>query len=498
MPDMRGTRLTPGLVTWSLLLGLAAGPVPAWAQAAVDMDDGTRPTAPVAAAPATTAAPAPPADRRDNIQDGVHYSLHSDDPAQDKLVAPANAATVPANQTGVTAAPVPDLPEPVSLDRPKVVDTGKLADNGKTVPLFGIVGQQGEAVHQLEAYLASTDGHLTCPAQTSSDYVCLLSDGTDIAAVALVNGAARARDDAPDAYKAQEADAQANRRGIWASLPPPPTVLDHPTVQDTATLVSGYQRYILDGLAGQGQPYARQLQGYIAANGDRATCQAQATPGHYICVLDNGTDVAKIALVNGAARVGPDAPDSYRAEQLDALNNRRGVWLKPPAHYAMANAAPPPSACCAHVAGDDGGDGVNYVGGEPTAVIGGETVFLMLAGAAGWGYYDHYHHWRDAPGQYRSHMEQFHPDGHGLRAYRPVTTVAGPPAVTPGGFRMGAVHTGTATFLTHSSVHPFLPRIGGFVHPALTSAETFHPAGLATIHPAAVAPAPPPAMVRRR
>ena len=529
MSDLFGTRLTPGIAGLALALALAAAP--AWAQAGVDMEDGTH--SPATAAPAIvapTAAPAAAIDRRDTIEDGIRFGLRGNDPAQAPPASPATVTAPP--EQPATAVPMADLPEPVNLEHPKVLDTARLSANGKIVPLFGIVGQPGEPAEQLESYLASAGATLTCPAQTSTDFVCMLPDGTDVAAVVLVNGAARTRDDAPEAYRAQEADARTARRGMWASLPPPPDVIAHPTVQDTATLVSGYQRFILDGVTGLGQPYAAQLQGYIAANGDRLTCQAQAVPGHYICILDDGTDIAKVALVNGAARVGNDSPDSYRLEQLDALNHRRGFWLTAPASYARANVGPPPpNACCAYVAGDDGGDGVRYVGGEPTAVIGSETVFLILAGAAGWGYYDRNHGWHDAPVGYRSHLERFHPNGQGLRAYRSVGPVgpgfaaAGPGVrIAPGlvagpvrpGVPLGVARTGVpvgvpvgvprtatfarppaATFATHSSVASTFNRpgggappmhTGGFVRPAATMAPAFHPAGIAAVRPVPVVP----------
>ena len=37
-------------------------------------------------------------------------------------------------------------------------------------------------------------------------------------------------DDAPATHHENEADAQAARRGVWASLPPPPVPLKHPAV----------------------------------------------------------------------------------------------------------------------------------------------------------------------------------------------------------------------------------------------------------------------------
>ena len=283
--------------------------------------------------------------------------------------------------------------------------------------MYGIEGLSGEPAEGLRSFLASTDGQLICEARDGTGSVCLLRDGTDIAQVALVNGAARTKPDAPQAYKEQEAAAQAARRGIWVNLPPPPETITHPTVLDTASLTAMGKTYPLDGLEGLGQPYASQLQGYIAANGDRLSCSPQGNTGSYICLMGDGTDIAKVALVNGAARVAPDAPDSYRVQQADALNNHRGFWLNATPEMMTAALAVQPDAY-AFVAGDNGVDGITYVGGAPMAMIDGELVFLVYGDAAGWGYYDHWHHWHGAPDRYRAHMEHFHPYGHGLRGYR--------------------------------------------------------------------------------
>ncbi len=226
-----------------------------------------------------------------------------------------------------------------------------------TVTLFGIDGVPGEAAQNLQGFLGATGNRLTCQAQTGADFVCLLPDGTDVAQAALINGAARAKADAFDAYRAQEAAAQAARRGIWASLPPPPATVTDPTMEDTATLVADNQTYVLDGLQGLGAPYAGQMQSYIAANGDSVTCSPQDAPGHFICVLGDGTDIAQAALVNGGAIVAPGAPDAYRVQQLEALNNHRGIWANPPPNLLIASQAGPPPVELTLVAGDDGADG---------------------------------------------------------------------------------------------------------------------------------------------
>jgi endonuclease YncB( thermonuclease family) len=244
-----------------------------------------------------------------------------------------------------------------------------------------------------------------------------MADGTDVAQVALVNGAARTRADAPDSYREQEAAAQIARRGVWVNLPPPPETLRHPLVRNTATLIADRRTFVLDGIDGFAAPYSAQLQDYIAGNGDSMTCSPQNNPGHYICVLPDGTDIAKVALVNGAARVAPDAPDSYRLQQADALNNHRGYWLTASPEVVTAALAVPQQPQYVLMAGDEGVDGISYVGGAPVGLIAGESVFLVYGAGLGWGYYDHYHRWRGAPDGFRNHLERFHPGGQGLRGY---------------------------------------------------------------------------------
>ena len=319
--------------------------------------------------------------------------------------------------SSVFATPSPSTPEPVSLDHPTVVNTARLRAGDTMVSLFGIEGLTGEQAQGLQAYIEGTDQHLMCQAQPTAGFVCLLSDGTDLAQVALINGAARTTPDAPDPYREQEIAAQAARRGIWVNLPPPPDSMKHPMASDTATLVADGKTYGLDGVQGLGQPYTAQLQGYIAANGDSLTCSEQPATGRYICLLPDGMDIAKIALVNGAAIIAADAPDTYRLQQIEAQNNRRGYWLNPPPGAVQAVTAMAPTDQYTFAAGDDGVDGISYLGGAPVALIGGESVFLVYGDGLGWGYYDHWHHWHDAPDRYRRHMEHFHPDGHGLRGY---------------------------------------------------------------------------------
>ena len=374
------------------------------------------------------------------------------------------ATTPPApsgGQSGSTAAEQPEQPpsEPVTLDHPNVVDTAKLTAGDETVALFGIVGLTGDAATGLQTFIAQDGARVTCQAKANAEFVCFLADGTDVALVSLVNGAAQTRVDAPDAYREQEMAAQTARRGIWASLPPPPVEVKHPTFPNTATIVADGKTYVLDGLDGLKGQYAHDLQGYVAANGDSVMCQPQGKPDHYICVLPDGTDIAKAALVNGAAKVSTDSPDSYRLQQGEALANSRGIWKDTVLAATYAARAPTAPSQYALAPGDEG-DGVSYIGGTPAAVIDGETVFLSYGGMGGWGYWDHYHRWHGAPDHFRTHMERFHPAGAGLRgsSFRE-SGIHG--AGFGGGAHLGAVGGMPSHFASSGFVHPSPSVMGG-------------------------------------
>jgi endonuclease YncB( thermonuclease family) len=305
----------------------------------------------------------------------------------------------------------------VAADRPTLLDTATLEAAGQTIKLFGIVGEAGASADGMKGYIAAAGDSVACEPHANAEFICRLPDGTDIAMAALVNGAAQVRPDAPDAYQHEQLEAQTARRGIWASLPPPPVQVTHPTAQDTATLLANGQTYVLDGIEGVGGEYAHNLQGYIAANGDTLLCQPQGGDGYYACLQPDGTDLAKVVLVNGAARVAPDAPDAYRLQQAEAIRNRRGIWanLTPVVAEADIEALSPLHGGA--VVPEDPPDGLTYVGDTPTAVIDGETVFFLFVAGSGWGYWDHDHHWRGAPDRFGRHLDRFHPGGRGLRGY---------------------------------------------------------------------------------
>jgi hypothetical protein len=96
------------------------------------------------------------------------------------------------------------------------------------------------------------------------------------------------------------------------------------TVVDTATLTVNGQKVALFGVEGETGVLADGLQDLITASGPNVTCQPHDQT--YVCTLPNGTDVARAALYNGAARPGQDASDDYRQVSDAAKSAHKGIW----------------------------------------------------------------------------------------------------------------------------------------------------------------------------
>lgn len=499
---MRGAR-SPKLRIGKVALYLAcvlAAPASGWPQSLDLGGAGTprEPTLDLDANPSAPVASPPSRPNEDSLKAGIVVRPLLQPEAQGTQG--DNGGSSSASPDGSPPAAKP-TPEPRKLDHPTVVDTAKLKSVDTTVALFGIVGQAGDAAQGLQSYLVNAGAQVMCQPQANGEYICLLPDGTDVAEVSLVNGAAQTRTDSSDEYRAQESDAQSARRGIWANLPPPPVQLKHPTVRDTATLVVEAKLYRISGIVGLGGRYAHELQSYITSHDDTLMCQPQSKADDYICVLPDGTDLAKEALVNGAAKVSPDAPDSYRLQQADALDNKRGVWANVTIATATSARVYATPSTVPVVPGDEA-DGVSYVGGAPSVLIDGAPVFLTYAGVLGWGYYDGWHHWHGAPPQFRAHMEQFHPGGVGLPGYVPAAIgpgLVGPPGgpvpgvfrpgapPPPGGFRPGVGPPGPGLARTGGPGFGggFVPPAGGFIRPGGGPGPLagFHPPPGGGFHP---------------
>ena len=244
----------------------------------------------------------------------------------------------------------------------------------------------------------------------------MMPTGLDVAATALANGAAETLADAPADYRQQQRAAQEGQLGIWAGQTPAPLILQHPTVQTTATLSADGRSVTLDGVYGFAAPfYTLQLQTYIGSHGDRVSCQQRGNTGRYVCLLPDKADLAAVALTSGLARASAEASAEYRADQARAEADRSGIWFEPPIQGGVAqpvlNAVP---NCCVYAQGDVA-EGITYADGVPTALVGGEPVFFVYDGLLGFGFFDVERRFHRAPEPFLSHLNRFHPQGAGLR-----------------------------------------------------------------------------------
>lgn len=113
-----------------------------------------------------------------------------------------------------------------------------------------------------------------------------------------------------------------------ASVPPPaPKPIEGAaSVLDTANLVVAGKPVALFGISGLDGAPAEQLGRFIQEQGGRLRCAPRE--GSWECTTASGIDVAKAALVNGAARAKPGAPADYLRQEEAARNSRRGLWGK--------------------------------------------------------------------------------------------------------------------------------------------------------------------------
>ena len=128
-----------------------------------------------------------------------------------------------------------------------MVDTATFEFGGTTIALYGVEGVKGEMAEGLQGFLTAHGNRVTCQAQSTDDFVCLQPDGTDVAEVALVNGAARAKPDAPAPTATRKPRHRLHGAGYGPTCHRRQRPVKHPTVPNTATLVADGQTYVLDG-----------------------------------------------------------------------------------------------------------------------------------------------------------------------------------------------------------------------------------------------------------
>ena len=112
----------------------------------------------------------------------------------------------------------PPLPPPIS-GPVRVLNTGNLVVDNKTVALFGVIGLGAPYNVQLDRYIQDQGGTATCQPKDNAKWVCTTEAGFDVAQAALLNGQARSAADAPPDYLDQQNQAKAKHVGLWQTDP---------------------------------------------------------------------------------------------------------------------------------------------------------------------------------------------------------------------------------------------------------------------------------------
>jgi hypothetical protein len=114
---------------------------------------------------------------------------------------------------------------------------------------------------------------------------------------------------------------------VPAAAPTAEGVVIEPVLEDTATLLTSDGRLVLAGVQGLGEPYVTQLRHYLDRHGGQLRCFPQPAERVVCITTDDAVDLGSLLLVNGAATITPDASDAYEAQQTDAIEHHRGLWL---------------------------------------------------------------------------------------------------------------------------------------------------------------------------
>jgi serine/threonine protein kinase len=166
-------------------------------------------------------------------------------PAEDKTAIGQQASLEVPKAAPEVPKPAPDIPKPAPIRLPdpgpkpdyslpkgprpdvvgvigNVLDSNALVVNGfGPINLYGITDpsrsqdQILKVQQAMKQVLATYGNYVSCFSQSDKTYECYAQD-QDIAELAVKNGIARARPDAPAKYRDAEREAQAAHRGFWA------------------------------------------------------------------------------------------------------------------------------------------------------------------------------------------------------------------------------------------------------------------------------------------
>jgi endonuclease YncB( thermonuclease family) len=95
-----------------------------------------------------------------------------------------------------------------------VVTTSTFVVAGQQLELLGVAGEPAPYVDALTGWLAQNGNQLRCD-PAGAKYRCFTSKGADVGGVVIYNGAGKADADAPPEYQNAQAQARAQRKGVW-------------------------------------------------------------------------------------------------------------------------------------------------------------------------------------------------------------------------------------------------------------------------------------------
>ncbi len=149
----------------------------------------------------------------------IHPPIASAVP-QSSMIMPEPDAKSPETNSAIASvappvAPPSATPSPVSGAIAEFSADGWPVINGQAVRLAGVDDVQTNLELGLLSWINQHGGTVACSPSSSGAYQCKTTDGFDVSAAMLANGAARATPDAPDNYRKAEQQARAAQKGLW-------------------------------------------------------------------------------------------------------------------------------------------------------------------------------------------------------------------------------------------------------------------------------------------